>query len=111
MLWLIFAGLQIYFIVGGIRTEEKAGTWSWSKLAFSLAFAALELCLLMAPYYVVNERSRYFMPLLITSILVAVFNFGWFIVACRRWRLPDGRTSLQAYYDEHPEKKRPNLVP
>jgi hypothetical protein len=35
---------------------------------------------------------------------VAAANFVWFILVCRRWRLPDGRTSIEAWRDEHPPK-------
>jgi hypothetical protein len=31
--------------------------------------------------------------------VVAAVNFVWFIMVCRRWKLPDGRTSLQAQRD------------
>jgi hypothetical protein len=35
-----------------------------------------------------------------TDAVVTSANFIWFIIACQRWRLPDGRTSLQAWRDE-----------
>jgi hypothetical protein len=41
------------------------------------------------------------MPAFITAWVIAALNFVWFIIVCRRWKLPDGRTSLQAYRDEH----------
>jgi hypothetical protein len=43
------------------------------------------------------------MPLFITASVIAGLNFIWMIIVCRRWKLPDGRTSLQAYRDEHPK--------
>jgi hypothetical protein len=102
MLALLCFLLQLYYIVHGIRQEEKAGVWSWSKFVFVLGFALLEWLLLMAPYYVVPPHSRYFTPLLITCCSVAALNFIGLILICRRWRLPDGRTSLQAFRDNHP---------
>jgi len=104
MLWIPLFLLQVYFIVNGIRAEEKDGAWSWSKFFFALGFAALEFGVLMLPYYAIDPNSRYFAAVLIGSIVIAVLNFVWFIIACRRWRLPDGRTSLEAYYDEHPKE-------
>jgi hypothetical protein len=32
--------------------------------------------------------------------LIAAANFVWFIIVCRSWTMPDGRTSLQMYRDE-----------
>ncbi len=104
MAWLLVGLLQIYFIVSGIRQEEKAGQWSWSKFFFALAFAGLEACILIIPLNIMDTRSQYFTPVMITVGVIAALNFIWFIIACRRWRLPDGRTSLEAYYDEHPKK-------
>jgi len=104
MFWLLYIPLQIYFIVSGIRHEEKAGLWSWSKFVFALAFAALEFGILMLPLYTLNPHRRVYGPAVVASILIAALNFIWFILGCRRWRLPDGRTSLEAYYDEHPKK-------
>lgn len=106
MLWLLFFILQIYFIVNGIRAEKKAGTWSWSKFFFALTFAALDFGLLLAPYSALAPNSRHFTAALIASIVIAALNFIWFVVACRRWRLPDGRTSLEACYNEHPRSKQ-----
>jgi hypothetical protein len=104
MAWLFVGLLQLYFIVGGIRQEEKAGQWSWSKFFFALAFAGLECGILIIPLNLMDPHSRYFAPVMTVAGVVAALNFIWFIIACRRWRLPDGRTSLQAYYDEHPRK-------
>jgi ABC-type transport system involved in Fe-S cluster assembly fused permease/ATPase subunit len=44
-------------------------------------------------------RSSYFGPVFAAACLIAVLNFVWFIVVCRRWRLADGRTSLEAWRD------------
>jgi hypothetical protein len=101
MAWILFAFLQITVIVSGIRQEQRTGQWSWSKLAFTLGFAGLQLVILFAPLYYFDMKSPHFMPAFITAWVIAALNFVWFIIVCRRWKLPDGRTSLQAYRDEH----------
>ena len=104
MAWLFMGLLQLYFIVSGIRQEEKTGQWSWSKFFFALAFAGLECGILIIPLNLLDQHGRNFGPVMAGAGVIAALNFIWFIIACRRWRLPDGRTSLQAYYDEHPKK-------
>jgi hypothetical protein len=111
MLMVLSAVLQIYFIIHGIRQEERAKAWSWSKFVFCFVFAGLQFFTIFIPIDLVSPGSRYFTAMVVGVVGVAVFNFVWFIIVCRRWRLPDGRTSLQAYYDEHPEKKRPENAP
>jgi len=101
--WILFALLQFAVIVTGIRQEQRAGLWSWSKFVFAIGFAALEVGILMAPLYFVGLKNPLFMPLFITASVIAGLNFIWMIIVCRRWKLPDGRTSLQAYRDEHPK--------
>ena len=103
MLSLLYFALQILFVVQSIRQEEKAGVWSWSKFVFILGFALLEWLLLLAPYYVIPPHSRFFTRVLVACCITAALNFIWLILICRRWPLPDGRTSLQAYRDEHPD--------
>jgi len=90
--------LQVGFIVGGIRGEEKAGLWSWSKFFFALGFAAVEVALLLVPVLTL-ANTRWFWWGYGTAWVVAALNFVWFIIVCRRWKLPDGRTSLQADRD------------
>jgi hypothetical protein len=51
--------------------------------------------------YIHDVHSRYFIPVYVTSWIVAALNFIWMIIVARRWKLPDGRTSLQAYRDQH----------
>lgn len=104
MAWILVAVVQIIFIVTGIRQEQRAGLWSWSKFVFALAFAALEIVVLIGPLVYFDLKSPWFLPVFGAAGFIAALNFIWFIIVCRRWRLPDGRTSLQAYYDEHPKK-------
>ncbi len=104
MLWILFVVVQALVIISGIRREQSAGLWSWSKFIFSLGFAALEVIILIGPIRYIGVQSRWFVPVFCASGVVAALNFIWFILVARRWKLPDGRTSLQAYRDEHQEK-------
>jgi hypothetical protein len=100
MWWLAVIALQIYFVIAGIRQEERAGLWSWSKFFFALGFGALESVIVVLPIFLVGIHSRYFWWACGTGWAIAAANFVWFILTCRRWKLPDGRTSLQAYREE-----------
>jgi|HubBroStandDraft_5_1064220.scaffolds.fasta_scaffold489318_1 hypothetical protein len=104
MAWILFVILQAIFIGAGIRNEQRAGLWSWSKFAFALGFAALEVTILIGPIVLINVKSPWFMPIFIAAWIVAALNFIWMIIVARRWKLPDGRTSLQAYRDGQKEK-------
>jgi hypothetical protein len=99
MIWILMLLLQIGFIVVGIRREEKAGLWSWTKFFFALGFAAVEVALVIVPVLILDPNSRRFWWIVGAGWLVAALNFVWFISACRRWKLPDGRSSLQAQRD------------
>ena len=102
--WIFFIVLQAIFIGAGIRNEQRAGLWSWSKFAFALSFAALEVAILIGPIVLMDVKSPRFMPVFIIAWVVAALNFIWMIIVARRWKLPDGRTSLQAYRDGQKEK-------
>jgi hypothetical protein len=100
-MWILLGFvLQIVVIVAGVRNEQRAGLWSWSKFAFTLGFAGLECAILIGPVSVMNPAASYFIPVYVACCVLAALNFVWFIIAARRWKLPDGRTSLQAYRDE-----------
>jgi ABC-type transport system involved in Fe-S cluster assembly fused permease/ATPase subunit len=98
--WIAFILLQFLFVAAGVRREQRAGLWSWSKFFFALAFAALESLILFVPIYYVGINSRYFGWTYALAGTIAALNFIWFIIVCRRWRLPDGRTSLEAARQE-----------
>jgi hypothetical protein len=98
MIWILMLALQVGFIAAGIRGEEKAGLWSWPKFFFALGFAAVEVALVLIPVLTL-ANNRWFWWAYGASWVVAAVNFIWFIIACRRWKLPDGRTSLQAESD------------
>jgi len=104
MLWIVFAVCQIVIVVAGVRQEQRAGLWSWSKFVFALAFGSLEVGILLAPIFLMDIRSPRFLPVLGAAGIVAALNFIWMIIVARRWRLPDGRTSIEAYRDAHRKK-------
>ena len=98
--WLLFCVLQFIVIAAGIRQEQRAGLWSWSKFVFALAFAALECTIVIVPIIVMDVHGRNFIPVYVACWVLAALNFIWMIIVARRWKLPDGRTSLQAYRDQ-----------
>jgi hypothetical protein len=102
MIWILMLALQIGFIVIGIRRDEKAGLWSWTKFLFALGFAAAEVALVIVPVLTIDQANRLFWWIAGAGWLIAALNFIWFIIACRRWKLPDGRTALQAERDAQP---------
>lgn len=105
-MWILFGfALQIVVIVAGVRNEKRAGLWSWSKFVFALGFGGLECAILIVPVSVMNPATSYFIPVYVACCVLAALNFVWFIIAARRWKLPDGRTSLQAYRDEQQAEK------
>ena len=104
MWWILFIVVQAIVIVAGIRNEQRAGLWSWSKFVFTIGFAALEVMILLVPLNLIDMKSPRFAPVMIVAGVVAALNFIWMIIVARRWKLPDGRTSLQAWRDEHPKK-------
>lgn len=104
MWWILFIVVQAIVVVSGIRREQRAGLWSWSKFVYALGFAALEVIILIGPIMSIGVESRWFVPVFCASGLVAALNFIWFIIIARRWKLPDGRTSLEADRDNQKEK-------
>ena len=100
MLWILFAVAQVVVIVSGIRRERRAGLWSWSKFVFTLGFAALEVTIVIIPIMTLDVRGPRFLPVFVAAWVIAALNFIWMIIVARRWKLPDGRTSLQAYRDQ-----------
>jgi ABC-type transport system involved in Fe-S cluster assembly fused permease/ATPase subunit len=102
--WIALIILQFIFVGNGIRQERHTGQWSWSKFFFALAFAGIEVVILTMPIYYIGTTSHYFGWVYAAAWVVAVANFVWFIIVCRRWRLPDGRTSLEAARQEQNRK-------
>jgi len=101
--WILFIVLQLIVVLSGIHQEQRAGIWSWSKFAFAIGFALLEGVIVIAPIYYFDQKGPYFWPAFSIAWVIAALNFIWMIIVARRWKLPDGRTSLQAYRDEHPK--------
>jgi hypothetical protein len=104
MWWILVIVIQAIVIVAGIQNEQRLGLWSWSKFVFAIAFGLLEVVILLAPIYYIPVKSPRFMPVFIAAGVVAALNFIWMIIVARRWKLPDGRTSLQAYRDVYGKK-------
>ncbi len=105
-MWILLGfALQLVVIVAGVRNEQRAGLWSWSKFVFALGFGGLECAILIGPVSMMNPATKYFIPVYVGCCVLAALNFVWFIIAARRWKLPDGRTSLQAYRDEKQAEK------
>jgi hypothetical protein len=104
MVWILFVFIQATVIISGIRQEQRAGLWSWSKFVFALGFAALEIVILIGPLSLLRLQNPMFWPVFSVAAVIAALNFIWMIIVARRWKLPDGRTSLQAYRDEQEGK-------
>jgi hypothetical protein len=104
MWWILVIVRQAILVITGIRNEQRAGLWSWSKFVFALGFAGLECIILLVPIHTLDIKGRWFIPVFSAAGVLAALNFIWMIIVARRWKLPDGRTSLQAYRDQHPKK-------
>src|ERR1700722_14579447 len=70
MWWILFVVVQALVIVSGIRNEQRAGLWSWSKFAFALGFAALEVILVLVPLNYIDWKSRWFAPVMTTASVI-----------------------------------------
>jgi hypothetical protein len=85
--------LQSIVILAGLREDERAGLWSWSRFLFLLAFAALESTIIFLPAFMIHDtHNRYFWPVYAASWVVAALNFIWMIRVVRRWVAPGDRT-------------------
>jgi hypothetical protein len=100
MWFFIGLTLQIVVVLAGIRNEQRAGLWSWSKFVFAFGFAGLECAILIVPVSVMDPTQGYFIPVYVASCVIGALNLVWFIIVARRWKLPDGRTSLQPFCNE-----------
>jgi hypothetical protein len=97
--WIFSLLLMVFVMVSSIRRAQRAGLWSWSKFAISLGFAAFMCLLVSAPLIFMNTSSRYFIPVYLATWVVALGLLVWFVIRARRWKLPDGRRSLEADRD------------
>lgn len=105
MFWLGFVVLILVMAIAGMRKAQRNGTWSWSKFALTLGFMAIVCAIITAPVIFMNMNSRYFWPVYAFAWAVALGLMVWFILQARRWKLPDGRTSLQA--DQNDRNQQP----
>ena len=109
--WIAFILLQAYFAISGYRHAKRTGQWSWSMFFFALAFAGVEVLIITLPLLSMNTNSRYFIPIYAAAWVIAALNFIWFIMVCRRWRLPDGRTNLEAAREETAQQSNRPALP
>ena len=109
--WIAFILVQAFFVVSGYRHAKSTNQWSWSKFFFALAFAGVEVLIITLPLISVSTNSHYFIAIYVTAWIVAALNFIWFIMVCRRWRLPDGRTNLEAAREETAQQSNRPALP
>jgi uncharacterized membrane protein len=90
--------------VAGMRKAQRAGTWRWSKFAFTLGFLALVFVIVTAPVVLMNQNSPYFLPVYLATWVVALGLFVWFIIQARRWKLPNSSASPEADRNQPPPR-------
>ena len=95
MWWIVSVLMAGYFAFAGYARAKRAGLWSWSKFFFSIGFALFEGAVISAPLFVMSTNSPYFVPVYVAAWVVAAVLFVWFIMKARKWKLPDGKSSLQ----------------
>lgn len=89
----------------GLRTlskREACRPLELVKVFFTLGFAAVVCTIISAPVLLMNMNSPFFWPVYAASWVVAIILFVWYIIKARRWKLPNGRTSLEADRDQQP---------
>ena len=111
MPWIVLVLFYAWFAFSGFRRAKHTGQWSWSLFFFALAFAGVEVLIITLPLLSMNTNSRYFIPIYAAAWVIAALNFIWFIMVCRRWRLPDGRTSLEAARQQAAQQPEPPVLP
>jgi hypothetical protein len=100
MYWLGFVVLIIVMAFVRFQKAKQAGAWSWSKFFLTLGFIAVVCTIVSAPLVLMNMTSPFFWPVYGAGWVVAIALFVWFIMKARHWKLPDGRTSLEADRDQ-----------
>jgi len=88
MTWIFMIVLLALNLWTGFRREQRAGLWSWSLFFFALSFAGLEWIILWVPLSHIPMGSRWYGFGITASVILALGNFVWFILICRRWPLP-----------------------
>jgi hypothetical protein len=59
-MWCFFCILFQSIVLIGIREDERAGLWSWSRFLFALAFTVLEAMIVVLPAYLIQDtHNRY----------------------------------------------------
>ncbi|KAA6465014.1 hypothetical protein DYQ86_03415 [Acidobacteria bacterium AB60] len=75
----LFSGYRAY------REDRRAGRWSTSRFLVVIAFAGLEVGLVLAPL-ALPMASKLFSPVLLAGWFLALVNFAWFVPLMRKWR-------------------------
>jgi hypothetical protein len=57
MWWIFFVLLTVSMAVSGVRRAQRAGTWSWSRFGYVIAFLALVGVIVTAPWQM-EARKR-----------------------------------------------------
>jgi hypothetical protein len=105
MSWIFTVVMALSLAFASYRRAKKAGLWSWSKFLFAIGFAFFETALVTVPVIVLNPKSAYFWPAYGAAWVLAAVFFVLFILKARKWKLPDGRTSLEAEAEVNGKKQ------
>ncbi len=98
--------LQIIVIVSRHPERTARRIVEIGRSSFSQsASGALECTIVIAPIVLMDLHDSYFLAVYGTCWVIATLNFIWMIIVARRWKLADGRTSLQAYRDRQLDLK------
>jgi Na+/melibiose symporter-like transporter len=96
MSWIFTVLMALSLAFASYKRAKRAGLWSWPKFLFAIGFALFETALVTVPVIVLNPKNPYFWPAYGVAWVIAAVFFVLFIIVMRKWKLPDGRTSLEA---------------
>ncbi|HVN92440.1 MAG TPA: hypothetical protein VMT38_02025 [Terracidiphilus sp.] len=96
MYWIGILALILVLAFARYQKVKRAGLWSTSKFFFTLGFAAVVSFVVIAPILLIDMKSPFFWPAFAAGWVVAAGLFVGYIIKARKWKLPDGRTSLEA---------------
>jgi hypothetical protein len=94
--WIFSVVMVLVFAFAAYRRAKQAGLWSWSKFAFTLGFLLFEILVVTTPLMFLSMNSRYFWPAYSAAWVLGAVFFALFIIRARKWKLPNGKTSLEA---------------
>jgi hypothetical protein len=84
--WLIRVFLVLFYSFGRYDQAKQDGTWVWSKFWLTMGFAALLCLLVTAPLLLIKMSSPYFVPVYVTTWVVALAAIVWFAIYAKRWK-------------------------